>query len=292
MAENLDLTPCMFQTSEHFVLQKSEQNFSSMSLASTDIFRTVIQHLDFLISLQSSILVLPDGQWIVKSAYKEVFKFTPLLDNDVEMLRLCNPYLVIRNDNATVCRSKQTVRFSPESCSALLKEQIKEDISVNPLPQILALPKGKVFTYLEGHIASITFHNINSNVKNCVAIVDHHFQETIENVYYNTSVLMQQYENTIRTFFPSPNCQLLTFNLPDNFLQDLALYSTFPKSLALFLNRHTKFKSVCTVLGHNKTAENLPQQFEPTLKLFNQIFTSTFNVTSVASAPSKQNKFN
>ena len=67
-----------------------------MSLASTDIFRTVIQHLDFLISLQSSILVLPDGQWIVKPAYKEVFKFTPLLDNDVEMLRLCNPYLVIQ----------------------------------------------------------------------------------------------------------------------------------------------------------------------------------------------------
>ena len=62
-------------------------------------------------------------------------------------------------------RVNSTDKSGQEEIIKIDEEQIKEDISVNPLPQILALPKGKVFTYLEGHIAIITFHNINSTNK-------------------------------------------------------------------------------------------------------------------------------
>ena len=108
----------------------------------------------------------------------------------------------------------------------------------------------------------------------CKAIVDPDFRAALQNIFVSSAVMFQSYEKLLETFFPEPPCQKLTFKLPDSILPGLHLYEKFPRILALFTNKHMKFKSVCTVIENGDRSLDLPENFLPTLQLFNQICNS------------------
>jgi hypothetical protein len=131
-----------------------------------------------------------------------------------------------------------------------------------------------MFTFVENADEIVKFPNVNSETDLCKAIIDPDFQATLQNIFVSSAVMFRSYEELLTTFFPEPQCQKLTFKLPTSILSGLHLYEKFPRILAMFINKHLKFKSVCTVFYNNGTAPNLPQIFLPTLQLFNQIFLS------------------
>ena len=119
---------------------------------------------------------------------------------------------------------------------------------------LLTLPRGKMFTFVENVDDEVKFPNVNSVIDFCKAIVDPDFQATLQNIFVSSAVMFKSYEELLTTFFPEPPCQKLTFKLPTSILPGLHLYEKFPRILALFINKHLKFKSVCTVFLNKDTA--------------------------------------
>jgi hypothetical protein len=98
-----DLTACIFEVTEHFVL-KNDDASARMHLGSSEIFQSILNHLDFLAQLQPNFTIQADGQWVTRDTFSNIFRYTQLLNVDTMDFNLCNSFLFIRNDNASVCK--------------------------------------------------------------------------------------------------------------------------------------------------------------------------------------------
>ena len=131
----------------------------------------------------------------------------------------------------------------------------------------------------------MAFPNVNSKTDFCKAVIDPDFRSTLQNILVSSAALFHNYEDLLQTFFPEPSCQQFIFNIPTSIQSGLHLYKKLPRILAMFINKHLKIQSACTVFEHNKTALALPPIFIPTLTLFNKIFLSV-----QASPPKRRTK--
>ena len=111
-----NVTACVFEITEHFVLQ-NDNTSAWMQLTSSDVFQSLLSQLDFLSQIQPNITIQADGQWVTRDTFSNIFRYTQLI-NSAETLdyNLCNPFLFIRSDDASVCKLGSEVRFSNEAC--------------------------------------------------------------------------------------------------------------------------------------------------------------------------------
>ena len=131
-------------------------------------------------------------------------------------LNLCNPFLFIQSDNASVCKSGLEIRLSNEACSAMVNQIVRFNTWPDNSFQatLSALPRGKMFSFVENADDFVHFPNVNSKTDFCKAIIDPDFKATLQNIFVSSAVMFGTYEELLTTFFPEPTCQKLTFNLP------------------------------------------------------------------------------
>ena len=99
-----DVTACVFEVTEHFVLQNDDAS-ARMHIGSSDIFQSILNQLDFLAQIQPNITIQADGQWVTRDTFSNIFRYTQLISNAETMdFNLCNSFLFIRSDNASVCK--------------------------------------------------------------------------------------------------------------------------------------------------------------------------------------------
>ena len=226
--EYADLKSCVFEVTEHFVLQKDDSS-ARMPLSSSQIFQSILNHLDFLDQLQPNFTIQADGQWIAQDTFQNIFRYSQLLKVDSFNFGLCNSFLFIKSDNASVCKAGQEIRFSAKACSALVNGMIKfNNWPDNSFEESLSkVPSGKMYTYVENDNGEILFPNVNSMTDYCKAVVDPDFRAALQNIFVSSAVMFQSYEKLLETFFPEPPCQKLTFTLPDSILPGLHFMKNF-----------------------------------------------------------------
>jgi hypothetical protein len=118
------LTPCVFEITEHFVLENDDAS-ARMYLGSSEIFQTLVNHLEFLSQLQPNVTIQANGKWIARETFSNIFRYTQLQNEDTMDLNLCTSFLFIHNDNASVCKLGKEIRFSNEACSTLVNKLVK-----------------------------------------------------------------------------------------------------------------------------------------------------------------------
>jgi hypothetical protein len=204
-----DLTPCVFEITEHFVLEKDDAS-ARMHLSSSKIFKQLLDHLVFLSKLQPDpISVKSEGQWKTKQTFSNIFRYTQLKYENTIDLNLCTSFLFIRNDNATVCKLGEEIRFSAQACSALVNKLVVRGrlnlFNKRSFQQtLLALPQGKMFTFVQNKIEAVEFPNVNSETDFCEAIIDPSIKANLENIFISSAVMFKNYEELLETFFPQP----------------------------------------------------------------------------------------
>ena len=99
------------------------------------------------------------------------------------------------------------------------------------------------------------------------------------NIYTGTGVTFHHYERMIESFFPHPNCQVLSFNMPDHMHTDM--YEKYPRVMALLLNEYMTVSSHCTYIIHNLTSPAMPSFFEEPLRLITRPFTTRLNSSHI-----------
>ena len=192
---NPDLKSCVFEVTEHFVLHKDDTS-ARMPLSSSHIFKSILDHLDYLVKLQPKFTIQTDGQWIAQETFADIFKYSQLLKVDSMIFGLCNSFLFIKSNNASVCKAGQEIRFSAKACSALVNKMIKfntwpDDSFENTLSNV---PSGRMYTYIENDNGEISFPNVNSITDHCKAIIDPDFRAALQNIFVSSAVMFQHYE--------------------------------------------------------------------------------------------------
>jgi hypothetical protein len=272
-----DLSPCIFEITEHFVVEKDDTS-ARMYLSSSKIFNQLLDHLVFLFKLHPSpISVDSGGQWRTRQTYSNIFRYTKLKHQNTVDYNLCTSFLIIRNNNSTVCKLGEEIRFSALACSELAYKlviggRLKLFHSRYFEQTLLNLPQGKMFTFLQNKIEAVEFPNVNSETNFCIAKIDPAIKANIENIFISSAMMFENYEELLQTFFPKPICQIFNFELPASILQGIHLYEMFSRTLAMFINKHLQYEAVCAVFIHDTNAPALPSEMQPTLQLFNQIF--------------------
>ena len=72
---NQNISACVFETTEHFVLEKADTS-ARMHLTTTNIFQTILNKLHFLSEIQPSSIIEDNGSWFTKDTLSNVFRFT------------------------------------------------------------------------------------------------------------------------------------------------------------------------------------------------------------------------
>ena len=116
-----------------------------------------------------------------------------------------------------------------------------------------------IYTMIEQTDGSVLFADINDDTALCAAYVSDPFMNNLLNIYTGTGVTFHHYERMIESFFPHPNCQILSFNIPDLLQTDM--YEKYPRVMAVLLNGYTKESSLCTRFVHNVTSPSIPPYF-------------------------------
>ena len=117
-----------------------------------------------------------------------------------------------------------------------------------------------IYHMVEQSDGSVVFSDINDETVHCAAHVSEPFLNNLLNIYIGTGVVFNHFERLIESFFPDPNCQILSFNIPDHLQTDM--YELYPRIMAVLLNGYTKESLHCTYFVHNLTSPAMPSLFE------------------------------
>ena len=136
-----------------------------MLITASNIFRTILNQLEFLAQIKPAITVQADGQWVTKAIFSDIFRYTQLLSSaEILDMNLCNPFLFIRNENESVCKYGSEIRFSNEACSTMVNQMIR--LSTWPDSSftyaLSKLPLGQMHTFVENKDELVVFPNVNS----------------------------------------------------------------------------------------------------------------------------------
>ena len=90
--QQTNVTACKFEVIEHFVLQKNDE-WARMSITSSDIFKTILNQLEFLAQITPAITVQSNGQWVTEAVFSDIFRYTQLLSSEKTLdMNLCNHF--------------------------------------------------------------------------------------------------------------------------------------------------------------------------------------------------------
>ena len=85
-----NISACIFEITEHFMLEKDDSS-ARMHLSSTDIFKSILDQLDFLAQIQPESIIEENGHWVTTDTFSNIFRFTQLLTSDkTQDVNMCN----------------------------------------------------------------------------------------------------------------------------------------------------------------------------------------------------------
>ena len=119
--------PCLIENTEHFVKKSNVQIPGKISLSSSKIIQTIVDHYLFLISLDKDILWSKTSKkWYIKLSFQKIHEYTQLEFDDLSSARdACHPFLIIKKNASMVCQYDGAIRFTKDECARIIKRLVR-----------------------------------------------------------------------------------------------------------------------------------------------------------------------
>ena len=118
--------PCLIENTEHFVKKSNIQIPGKISLSSSKIIQTIVDHYLFLIEINQNILWSKTStRWYVKLSFQKVYEYTQLEFDDLSSGRdACHAFLIIKKNASMVCQYDGAIRFTKDECARIIKRLV------------------------------------------------------------------------------------------------------------------------------------------------------------------------